>query len=142
MDDELSTRTTTELVSISNINDKKSHNNPNNELSSYILSDADDELLILIGFKQNINLKSISLYSNIDAIDELEDEDISSPKQLYIYKLNNLDINFDDIDKLKPDKSMKCSNKKLSGNNGQIINLQKASKMILKFSSIKYLATS
>ena len=57
MDRDLFTISATELISISNINNNKPHNNSNK-----LLSDCDEELLILIGFKQSINLKSITLY--------------------------------------------------------------------------------
>ena len=73
--------------------------------SHYIISDADQELLILIQFKQAINLKSIKLYAsmdNINDIDQDEIDDISLPKQVYIYKLTNLNVNFDDLESLKP----------------------------------------
>ena len=108
--------------------------------SHYIISDADAELLLLIKFKSTVTLKSIKLYASIDTLDEESDDEqqISLPKQVYIYKLNHLNINFDDIESLNPDMSIKCTIKKLA--KGQNINLQKDSKLTLKFKSIQYLA--
>ena len=108
--------------------------------SHYIISDADYELLILIQFKQVISLKSIKLFASMDNIDIDQDEidEVSLPKDVNIYKLGNLSINFDDLESLKSDKSIKCSNKKLS--KGQNVKLQKDSKLALKFRSIQYLA--
>ena len=88
--------------------------NMNRTASPYIVSDADEQLLILIGFKQIVSLKSIKLYAFINNIkdddeNEENDEDISVPKQVYIYKLPNADVNFNDIDSIQHDKSIKCS---------------------------------
>ena len=110
-------------------------NTNNISKDEYILSDADEELLILIKFEHIISLKSIKIHAsnNIDI-----DKDISPPKQVYVYKLKNLNINFDDIDTLKPDKSIKCSSKQLE--KGQLIKLQSNSKMAVTFSKTQYLA--
>eukprot|EP01084_Bolivina_argentea_P011329 21175_1 len=103
--------------------------------NGFIVSDADEELLILISFEEITNLKSLQIYALTNTIEELNDEmDISQPKEINIYKLNNLNINFDDLSCIKPDKTIKCKPKKLE--KGQNINLQKAS----KFTKIKYLA--
>eukprot|EP01084_Bolivina_argentea_P167888 291251_1 len=107
--------------------------------NSFIVSDADEELLILISFKGITNLKSMKIYSLKSIIQSMEDEmDISQPKEINIYILNNLNINFDDISSFEYDKSIKCSIKKLS--KGQNINLQKTSKNAIKFKKIKHLA--
>lgn len=100
--------------------------------SHYVVSDVDQELLILIQFKQMINLQSIKLYASKDNIDIDADEmdDISLPKDVYLYKLQNLNINFDDLDYIKHDKSTKCRINKLP--KGQIINLQKEAKLTAK----------
>ena len=124
IDEELSTASIKDIISNSDIDDE------------YILSDADEELLILIKFKEQINLKSITLYASSN-VDTVEDEEVSPPKQVHIYKLNHLNINFDDLSSLKPDKSIKCSNKKIS--KGQKINLRKTSQNVLKFNKIQYL---
>ena len=98
VDDELSTIYGTQVIrNDNNISNKK-----------YILSDADEEMLILIKFKQIVSIKTIKIHAFND-IDT--NQDTSPPKQIYIYKLKNLNINFDDIDKLNPDKSIKCNSK-------------------------------
>ena len=103
----------------------------------YIVSDADEELLILIGFKTVVDLKAIKLYATTQ-VDIDEDEDISQPKNIHIYKLDNLNVNFDDLLSLNPHKSIICDKKKLV--KGQNIKLQKQSKNITKFKKVKYLA--
>eukprot|EP01084_Bolivina_argentea_P249356 417392_1 len=101
--------------------------------NDYIISDADEELLILIEFKQIINLQSLKLHALSN--DNNEDlENASPPKHIHIYKAKNLNINFDDVQSLSPDKSIVCSSKKLS--KGQNINFKKQS---IKFNKTKYL---
>ena len=95
---------------------------------NYILSDADEKILILIKFKQIVSLKSIEIYANATNKD---DNDISEPKAISLYKLQNLTFGFNEIDLLSPDKSIECSKDKLS--NGRIINLQNTSKLATKF---------
>ncbi len=109
----------------------------------YILSDADEELLILIQFKKEIELKSIKIYCKQNSIEKINDNndndiDISPPKDIYIYKILDLNINFDDLLSIQYDKSIKCNIKKLE--KGQKINVQKTSKNSIKFKKIKYLA--
>ena len=104
----------------------------------YIVSDADEELLILIKFKNIITLKSITIYASTSEININDEEDISSPNQIHIYKLQNLSVNFDDIHTLRPDKSLKCLKKKLT--KGQKIKLHSNSKLSMKFNKIQYLA--
>eukprot|EP01084_Bolivina_argentea_P264145 447336_1 len=101
----------------------------------YVVSDVDEEMIILIEFKQMVALDSIKLYSfeNIDT-----EIDTSPPKQIHIYKINNVNKNFDDIKSMKPTQSIKCSSKKLS--KGQSINLKKKAASAIKFKSIRYLA--
>eukprot|EP01084_Bolivina_argentea_P299260 515819_1 len=105
--------------------------------SHYIMSDADEELLILVQFKQYVNLQSIQIYG-LKISDNDDDDDMSPPKQIHIYKTKNLNINFDDLRTLSVDKSINCSIKKLA--KGQKIKLQKQAKTALKFKSTKYLA--
>eukprot|EP01084_Bolivina_argentea_P145841 255517_1 len=101
--------------------------------NSYIVTDVDEELIILIEFNQMIDLKSIKVFALSNA-----PEDCSPPKQVHIYNLNNLNVDFDDIKSMKPDKSIKCYTKKLA--KGQFINLRKNSRNSVKFKKTKYLA--
>eukprot|EP01083_Nonionella_stella_P271736 921034_1 len=103
---------------------------------SFIVSSVDHELLILISFKDALDLKSIQIHSFNQNID---DDDVSCPKQVHIYKINNLSLNFEDLISMKPDKTVTCNAKKL-GKKGQVIHLQKSPKNAVKFNHIKYLA--
>eukprot|EP01083_Nonionella_stella_P228690 810267_1 len=60
---------------------------------SFIISDADEELLILVAFTQPINLKSMKIYYSPH-----NDDTTSGPKDIHIYKTKNLNVNFDDIE--------------------------------------------
>eukprot|EP01084_Bolivina_argentea_P183640 316853_1 len=109
--------------------------------SKYITSDADEELLILVKFEAIINLQSIKLHALSTTHSQLVDNEInvSAPKLIYIYKTPNINIDFNDISNMKSDVTIQCrSIKKL--NNGQIINLQKQSKNVIKFKKVQHLA--
>eukprot|EP01083_Nonionella_stella_P110505 323385_1 len=101
----------------------------------YILSDADEELIILIAFKATVALNSITFHAFPHTKDEY---DSSPPKQVHIYKINNLNQSFDDIKSMKPHKSVKCSPSKLE--NGHTVKLNSKSKHVLTFNNVKYLA--
>eukprot|EP01084_Bolivina_argentea_P047370 87274_1 len=121
LDNEISTASPAELISIRNS-------------QSFILSDADEELLILVKFKNAIDLHSICLQSNAEDVDI---EDVSEPKRIHIYKTDHLNIDFDDIQLMKADKTIHCSVKKLS--KGKTIKLQKQSKNAVRFKKTTYL---
>eukprot|EP01084_Bolivina_argentea_P297930 513343_1 len=88
------------------------NNNINNE--SFVVSDVDEELLILIQFKKQINLKSIKIYSFKKTIDNMEENmDVSPPKQISIYKIDNLNVNFSDLSSIKCHKKINCNTKKI-----------------------------
>eukprot|EP01084_Bolivina_argentea_P076714 139065_1 len=110
-------------------------NNQEFDDKSFIVSCDDEELLILVEFADYINLKSVKLYSLQNPVSEI---DTSSPKQVHIYKISNLHLNFDDINAIKPDVSIHCTKTKLE-NKGQNIKLQKQSKNAIKFKQIKYM---
>eukprot|EP01084_Bolivina_argentea_P264755 448585_1 len=136
-----------DCISILNIDNEKSTissqqlitNEPIND-EQYIVSDTDEELLILIQFVKEIELKSIKIHYVQNSVNKIVDEDIdiSGPKDVLIYKILDLNINFDDLLSIQPDKSIKCNIKKLE--KGQNISLQKTSKSAIKFKKIKYLA--
>ena len=105
-----------DVIEILNLDDEISNISSNTDIlknerninkSHYIVSDADAELLILIHFKQNVDLKAIKLYASIDNIhtDQANEsaEDLSVPKQVYIYIPRNLNVNFDDMESIKYD---------------------------------------
>eukprot|EP01084_Bolivina_argentea_P172994 299638_1 len=101
------------------------------DTESYVISDADEELLILVEFKDIINLETITIFS---LSQNNSNHDISPPKQVDVYKMKNLNISFADLTSLKPDKSIICSLKKL--HKGQNIKLKKT----IKFKQTRYLA--
>eukprot|EP01084_Bolivina_argentea_P276342 471524_1 len=105
---------------------------------SYVISDADEELLVLIKFNNLVNLRSIQLFALPPKNDEFDANEISPPNQVHLYKISNLSINFDDVQSLTPNKSVKCSAKKLA--KGQNIKLQNNSKNAIHFSQIQFLA--
>eukprot|EP01084_Bolivina_argentea_P050205 92311_1 len=102
----------------------------------YLVSDADEQLLILVRFTTSINLQSIKIFA-YDTNNDAQNE-ISAPKKVHIYKLKNLSKDFSDIHLLKPDKSINCSVKKLA--KGQTINLQKTSRNAIQFKQLQHLA--
>eukprot|EP01083_Nonionella_stella_P271735 921033_1 len=125
MDKDVSTISARDLINLDHV--KK---------ESFIVSSADHELLILISFNNVINLKSVKLHSFNHNID---DDDVSCPKQVHVYKIQTLNVNFEDLSSMQPDKTVTCNAKKLC-QNGQVIHLQKSSKNAVKFKQIKYLA--
>eukprot|EP01084_Bolivina_argentea_P261820 442610_1 len=105
--------------------------NPNYD--KYIVSDVDEELLILIEFNQPIDLDSIKIHTLEHKHDDL---DMSNPKEIHIYKIKNMNITFDDIKTMKPDKSVSIKTSSKVKN----INLKKNAKNAIKFKTIKYVA--
>ena len=104
-----------------------------NGANAYIVSDADEELMILIEFKQKINLRAIIVYASADH----PSDEASPPKQLKMYKTNNINYNFDDIASLKADKSVICYPESMA--HGQAIDLTKKLKNPLKFKKVTHL---
>eukprot|EP01083_Nonionella_stella_P063988 166363_1 len=126
-------------VDASTISEKDLINYDQNNIrkDSFIVSESDEELLILISFKHPINLKSFKMYSHAQ---DINDDDISAsvPKRVHVYNINNLSVNFDDLSSMKAAISVDCTTSKLQ--KGQTIKLQKSSKTAHKFNQIKYLA--
>eukprot|EP01084_Bolivina_argentea_P050109 92127_1 len=105
-------------IATSNVNDQ-----------SFIVSDADEELLILVEFNEIICLKSIKIYALPH-----DNTDSSPPKKVNVYKLDNLNKDFSDFNNKAPNISIQCINKRLT--KGQKINLNN----IFKFKKTKYMA--
>ena len=101
----------------------------------FIVSDIDKKMLILIKFNCIVSLKSIKIYANTN---NDNDNDISVPKTVSIYKLQSLNVNIQDIQSLKPDKSIECSQDKLS--KGQLFKFQTKSELSTKFDTVKFIA--
>ena len=57
------------------------------DADSFIVSDVDEELIILIEFSQIIELKSIKLYAH-----QIEIEDASAPKQIQNYDFEDMKV--------------------------------------------------
>jgi len=130
-------------VNILNIDENESTLSPSQLISNsngtqhFIVSDTDQEILILIKFKQIVSLKSMIIYANATIVKDNID-DISEPKELSIYKIQHLAFNFDDLQSLSADKSIECSKNKLS--KGQVIKLQNNSKSAIKFKNSQFIA--
>lgn len=110
------------------------NSDPNPE--RFIVSDADEELLIVINFHHFVDIQSITVYA-LPLDDDLKIDDASPPKQIHIFKLSHLNNDFDDIKKLVPQKSVVCSSQKLL--RGQKVNLQKKTSKPLAFKKVKHL---
>mmetsp|Transcript_34298 Transcript_34298/g.30112 ORF Transcript_34298/g.30112 Transcript_34298/m.30112 type:complete len:228 (-) Transcript_34298:220-903(-) len=114
--------------------------------SQYIMSDADEELLILIEFREDIDLETISFHAckeekdnGDDDEDEDEDDDepsYSAPKQIFIYAVDSLNKDFDDALAAKPDIKLICDGKKLKSGGGQKVKLKKKAKQSIKFGKV------
>eukprot|EP01084_Bolivina_argentea_P277358 473481_1 len=101
---------------------------------SFIVSDADEELLILIEFQQFVQLNFVKLYAI--GMDEDKSEFMSAPKNVHVYKTKNSNKTFDDIKSMKkPDKSIRCTMKKLK--KGQKIKFQNNT---IKFNKVQHIA--
>ena len=111
------------------------NSDPNAE--RFIVSDADEELIILIKFKQSVDLKSFKIYA-VPLDDDANIDEASPPKQIYIYKLSHLNQDFEDIKGLKPHKSLICSTRRLS--KGQNVSLRKNISKPLAFAKVKFMA--
>eukprot|EP01083_Nonionella_stella_P167243 561511_1 len=97
---------------------------------SYIVSDDDEELLLLIRFSQIVDLKFIKLHAlaehKSNTNEEPMDEPMSAPRTIDCFALESLNVNFNDFDEKKCDKSIVCSSSKLA--KGQKIKLQQIPK--------------
>eukprot|EP01084_Bolivina_argentea_P201181 343924_1 len=123
-----------------------------NDCHSFIVSDSDEELLILIEFATMVKLETITFYASTNDIELDEKNDInhndadnevynmSAPKMISIYKTDHININFNDIldNKVnKPLRNVTLLQNKL--NKGQKIKLNKSSKCATKLQKVKYL---
>ena len=107
----------------------------NIDKNSFIVSDADEELLILIEFPREVHLEWIKLHA-LPHDDSQDANDVSAPKNVSIYKLSDLNKQFEDFDDIEADKEVVCKQKKLK--KGQIIKLDTAK--TIKFNKTKYFA--
>merc|ERR1712130_1077033 len=72
-------------------------------------------------------------------VDDEKDNDVSAPKQVFLYRVGSLNKNFDDALSMKPDFKKKLDAKKLNSANGHIINLKKNAKSAVKFGKLEKL---
>jgi len=120
--------------------------NPNKAL--FIKSDSDEELLILIEFREVVDLETISFFAlsadtedtpngdDEDDDDEEEEEDeaaMSAPKQVALFKVESLNKDFDDAQSAKPDVKLELDAEKLGSARGHVVNLKKRGKTAIKF---------
>eukprot|EP01083_Nonionella_stella_P245181 852521_1 len=107
----------------------------NNQSDRYIVSDCDEELLILVEFADKIHLKNVVLYAPTEQ--GSKENDTSAPQLVHIYKTNHINFDFENITNLKADRTAKCLTKKL--NKGQLIKLDKSAANAIKFKTVQYL---
>eukprot|EP01084_Bolivina_argentea_P191491 328929_1 len=105
---------------------------------SYILSDADEELIILVAFTNIVDLQTIKLHSFTNIHSQEHKIDTSPPKKLRVIKLDNINKTFDEVKTLKPQLKIECSPKKLA--KGQTIRLSSTATTAVQFKKIRYLA--
>eukprot|EP01083_Nonionella_stella_P295911 1005486_1 len=114
-------------ISVLNVNVEKStissqqliSKTPFIDNNAYIVSDADEELLILVEFKEISDLRSIKLHA---LSNDNKDLGTSEPQKIHIYHLNDLSKDFSDVQSMKSDKTIECSTKRLR--KGQNITLR------------------
>eukprot|EP01084_Bolivina_argentea_P265240 449506_1 len=87
---------------------------------SYITSDVDEQLLILVQFKYIIDLHTIKLFAI-----STDNNDSATPMSVHIYKAKDLNIDFDDLHAMTSSKTIHCTTSGLE--NGQNIDLQNIS---------------
>ena len=136
----------------STISDEAFGANTNPNAANFIKSDSDEELLILVEFRENIDLETVSFHAcspeenktnggddgdgggdEEDEDEEDEDGGVSAPKKVFLYKVESLNKDFDDAQSAKPDVKVVCDSTKLSSNKGHVLNLKKKGKTAIKF---------
>jgi len=137
----------------STISDTAFGANTNPNAAQFIKSDSDEELLILVEFKEDIDLETISFHACLpaesktnggdaeDEEDEDEDEDsddddhsgFSAPKKIFLYKVESLNKDFEDALGMKADVKVTCDATKLGKHSGHVLNLKKKGKTAIKF---------
>eukprot|EP01083_Nonionella_stella_P067563 178772_1 len=99
---------------------------------TFIVSDGDEELLILLEFNKITKLKNITFYSL-----PIDDATLSPPKQIDIYITRNLNIDFESTSSLKPSDTIICSMSRL--HKGDTKKFGVKAKNAVKFKKVKYL---
>jgi len=135
----------------STISDQAFGANTNPNAALFIKSDSDEELLILVEFKEDIDLETVSFHAcmptenktNGDDAEEEEDEDgdsdddehsgFSAPKKIFLYKVESLNKDFEDALGMKADVKVTCDAAKLGKSSGHVLNLKKKGKTAIKF---------
>merc|ERR1712228_599155 len=89
-----------ETINILNMDKNKSTMSPRDVLTNpkhsndkYIISDDDEELLILIGFKKCVDLKSMKIRASMKKMNAEQFKDVSAPKLVYIFAVKDLNVN-------------------------------------------------
>eukprot|EP01084_Bolivina_argentea_P271290 461561_1 len=103
--------------------------NFNADKQSFIVTDSDEELLILISFKTHIKLHSMKLYA---LLQDKHEYNVSAPGNIDFYIVNHAYINFEDLDTMKPDKSITCCS--------TVIAFNKHPKDTIAFNQVHHLA--
>jgi len=135
----------------STISDQAFGANTKPDAAHFIKSDSDEELLLLIEFRENVNLETVSFHalppeSKEDAAaddedpddddnddDDEDDADCSAPKNVSLFKVESLNKDFSDAQDAKPDVKVVCDSKQLASPKGHVVNLKKRGNTAIKF---------
>eukprot|EP01084_Bolivina_argentea_P200250 342453_1 len=80
---------------------------------SYIISEVDEQMIMLIEFKDIVQLSSMKIFACSNANNE--EVDMSGPKQIHIHNIDNINKNWDDILSIKsPHKNVVCLQQQLT----------------------------
>ena len=80
---------------------------------SFVVSDCDPELLILIEFDREVCVNSVRFHAASSTIHSNRPFLISQPRHVRIHKTNDVSVNFSDIKRMRPDVSQECDAKQL-----------------------------
>eukprot|EP01084_Bolivina_argentea_P267729 454559_1 len=107
-------------------------NNDQLNSESFVASDCDEQLLILLEFESEIQLNSITVHAK-----QIDNNNISPPKLVHVYSTNHLNIDFNDIKTIKSHCSAVCKANKLK--KGQKIKLNTTAQIAAKFRRVRFL---
>eukprot|EP01083_Nonionella_stella_P240474 840620_1 len=100
---------------------------------SYIVSNCDEEILLLIEFSQQIELHTMIIH----ALPSIQGSQVSQPHLIHIYKTDNISVSFDDVSSMIPDKSIEFEHK--GSHEGQTVTFGNDIHTAIKFKKVRCL---
>eukprot|EP01084_Bolivina_argentea_P094728 170318_1 len=104
----------TETGSTLSIKDLKQHLYVNSSNQLQFIQGQDKKLLILIEFKYMVKLNLLRLLAMSESLQNIKNNSsefsVSAPRQVQIYKIGSIEIDFDFVKKLKPDLNEETNN--------------------------------